>query len=129
MQFFAVPEQIRSSRTHRPPRRNRIVIHVIINNALMSEFATVDNSTLPVISRAYAVMVKSQTKQGLLAHYNYVQRSGNELHIASIDKQIPYSIFNPFDKAYMLAAFQLGYDQTLKGTVWKDRPVFPDHMN
>ncbi|MGV1988624.1 patatin-like phospholipase family protein [Agrobacterium sp. 22-221-1] len=125
MQFFGLPDNMLAS-PGKPslPDKKQLEIYVIINNALMPEFATTNNSTIAVAGRSYATMVKSQTKQALLALYNHSQRTNIRLRIASIDKQIPYSIFDPFNTDYMRAVFADGYDQTVAGTLWKDNPVF-----
>lgn len=124
MQFFAVPEYALTVRSLHLPQAKRFHIYVIINNALIPEFDNVDNHTLSVMGRAYAVLIKSQTKQGLQALYNFAQRSKSELEIASIDQQVPYSMLNPFSETYMRTVYMLGYSRTLAGNVWKNRPIF-----
>ncbi|MEA3537078.1 patatin-like phospholipase family protein [Rhizobium sp. CC-YZS058] len=124
MQFFTLPEDTLTDARIRLPGAKRFHINVIVNNALIPEFATVNNRTLPVIGRAYAAMVKSQTRQGLLALYNFAQRSKSDFKVASIDQQVPYSVLDPFNQTYMQTVYQRGYSLTMEGKVWHDRPVF-----
>lgn len=124
-QLFGVPDAVLASPDKwRPVKNAHLEMYVIVNNALMPEFAETKNSTIPVAGRAYATMVKSQTKQALLALYNHSQRTGSQLRIASIDEQVPYSMLDPFNAGYMRTVFADGYNQTLSGTLWKNAPTF-----
>lgn len=98
--------------------------YVIINNALMPEFAKTPDKTLSVVARAYSILVKSQTQNALTALYNYARLTGAHFHVASIDSQVPYSILDPFNTNYMRAVYNLGYAEFQAGNLWKDRPVF-----
>jgi len=102
----------------------KVHIYVVVNNALMPEFATPDNKALSVAARAYATLIKSQTRQSLLALYGYAQRAGFDFHVASIDKQVPYSMLDPFSTRYMRSVYDLGYSRFMAGDLWRDRPVF-----
>ena len=99
-------------------------IYVIINNGLIPEFSMSPGKALPIIARAYAILLKSQTKQGLIALYNFGRRSGVDLDIASIDQQVPYSMADPLNGAYMRTVYGLGYEKTLDGSLWIQRPEF-----
>lgn len=124
-QFLGLPEAVLASPIKSNfPTKQRLNIYVVVNNALIPEFATTNNSTISVAGRSYATMVKSQTKQALLALYNHSQRTGSRLRIASIDQQIPYKMLDPFNTDYMRAVFADGYSQTVVGKVWKETPVF-----
>lgn len=105
------------------PRKSPFNIYALVNNALMPEFSTSSSSTLSVISRSYAMMVKAQTRDALIGLYGYAQRSGAVLHVASIDKQVPFDSTDPFNQAYMDTVFLLGRRHVLEGSLWKDNPV------
>ena len=47
-----------------------------------------------------------------------------KFHVAAIDKQIPYSMGDPFNTAYMRAVYDIGYSKTMQDRIWADRPVF-----
>jgi predicted acylesterase/phospholipase RssA len=109
-----------------PAKRQSVDFHVVVNNALIPEFATTRNSTLSVIARAYTILLKSQTQSELAILYNYAKLTGARFHLATIDTQVPYSILDPFNAGYMQAVYDLGYAGFLAGNLWKDRPVFAD---
>jgi hypothetical protein len=111
-----------------PAKRQNVDFHVIVNNALIPEFATTRNRTLSVIARAYSILLKSQTQSELAILYNYAKLTGARFRLATIDAQVPYSMLDPFNPGYMQAVFDLGYAGLAAGTLWKDRPVFADRL-
>ncbi|MEY9099376.1 putative acylesterase/phospholipase RssA [Sinorhizobium fredii] len=107
-----------------PAKRQNVNFYVIVNNALMPEFASTPDRTLSVIARAYSIFVKSQTQSALTALYNYSKLTRARFQLASIDVQLPYSMSDPFNTDYMRAVYNLGYAELSAGTLWKDSPVF-----
>lgn len=121
-QFFTLPEHLIVAPNHN--RKENLHIYVIINNALIPEFSLSPRKAVPIIARAYAILLKSQTKQGLIALYNFGQRSGVDLDIASIDQQVPYSMTDPLNGAYRRTVYGIGYQKVLDGALWAQRPEF-----
>ncbi|MGK6317291.1 patatin-like phospholipase family protein [Neorhizobium sp. DT-125] len=121
-QFFTLPEQLIVAPSH----AGKVILHiyVIINNALIPEFAMSPERALPIMGRAYAILLKTHTKQGLIALYNFTQRTGVDLDIASIDAQVPYSMTDPLNHQYMTSVYRIGYQKTLDKRLWTKRPVF-----
>lgn len=122
-QFFTLPEHliVAPGRTG----EGKLHIYVIINNALIPEFSMTAAKALPIMARAYAILLKSQTKQGLIALYNFGQRSSIDVAIASIDRQVPYSMTDPLNGAYMRTVYRIGYRKALEGRLWTQHPKFP----
>jgi hypothetical protein len=121
-QFFTLPEQLILAPNHTP--KTNLHIYVIINNALIPEFSMSAEKALPIMGRAYHILLKSQTKLGLIALYNFAQRSGTGLDIASIDAQVPYSMIDPFNHHYMRTVYRIGYQRSLDQNLWTKRPIF-----
>ncbi|MGO6666623.1 patatin-like phospholipase family protein [Rhizobium ruizarguesonis] len=124
-QVLMLPQALLTS-SHRlgPAKRTAVNFYVIVNNALMPEFAKTPDTTLSVIARAFSIFVKSQTQSALTALYNYSKLTGAHFHLASIDVQVPYSMLDPFNTQYMCAVYSLGYAELMAGTLWRDSPVF-----
>ena len=122
-QFFTLPEQLIVAPNSRRDDKD-LHIYVIVNNALIPEFAMSPTKALPIMGRAYGILLKSQTKLGLVALYNFAQRSGIDLDIASIDAQVPYSMLDPLNAHYMSSVYRIGYQKTLDQRLWTKRPVF-----
>ncbi|WP_245520171.1 patatin-like phospholipase family protein [Mesorhizobium sp. M00.F.Ca.ET.217.01.1.1] len=126
-QILAVPDGFMTSANPAKPRPGvRLNMYVLVNNALMPEFENVKNNTLSVMARAYSIQVKSQTRSALLPSYMFAQRVGIRFHVASIDRQIDYSVLDPFNTEYMRSVFRLGYSETIAGKLWKDKPIFSE---
>ncbi|WP_442921217.1 patatin-like phospholipase family protein [Mesorhizobium sp. Cs1299R1N1] len=124
-QFLILPQAILRSTNHLVPNKQQDVdFYVIVNNALIPEFATTPNRTLSVMARAYSILLKSQTQSELTILYDYTKQTGARFHLATIDVQVPYSMLNPFSTSYMQTVYDLGYTGTVAGNLWKDRPVF-----
>jgi hypothetical protein len=121
-QFFTLPEELIVAQDHHG--KEKLHIYVIINNALIPEFSMSPGRALPIMGRAYAILLKSQTRQGLIALYNFAQRSGVDLDIAAIDVQVPYSITDPLDRRYMTTVYLSGYRRTSSMNLWMKRPIF-----
>jgi hypothetical protein len=125
-QFLAIPEAAMTGpNAIKPPKGVKMNMYVLVNNALMPEFSLTQDSTFPVISRAYSLLIKSQTRSSLVALYGYAQRVGIDVHLASIDTEAKYNMSDPFNTNYMRAVFNLGYEEMTHGLLWKSAPVFP----
>ncbi|WP_245362122.1 patatin-like phospholipase family protein [Rhizobium sp. NXC14] len=126
-QILTIPEGwMASPRLAAWPKGLKLNMYVIVNNALMPEFSTTTNNTLAVMARASAALIKSQTRSALVATYVYAQKNGIRFRVASIDRQIPYKMTDPFNTNYMRAVYHLGYAEMVSGSLWKDEPVFAD---
>ena len=125
-QVLTLPEELLTDAGTLGARRHQEVnMYVIVNNALMPEFANTSNRTLPVMARAYSILIKSQTRGSLIALYGYAKRTNAHFHVASIDRPVAYSMSDPFNTGYMRSVFALGYSEMAGGQLWKDRPLFP----
>ncbi|WLR91645.1 patatin-like phospholipase family protein [Shinella zoogloeoides] len=122
-QFFTVPESLLVTQNDHA-RGQGLHIYVIVNNALIPEFSMSRERALPIMGRAYGILLKSQTRHGLIALYNFAQRAGVDLDIASIDEQVPYSMLDPLSVEYMRSVYRIGYEKTLDRGLWARRPVF-----
>ena len=124
-QVLMLPHSILTSANRLVPNeRQSVNFYVIVNNALMPEFATTQNKTLSVIARAYLILLKSQTQSELTTLYNYARLTGARFHLATIDVQVPYSLLDPFNANYMRTLYDLGYAEVIAGNAWKEHPVF-----
>lgn len=126
-QILTIPEGwMASSDKVKWPEGATLNLYIIVNNALMPEFSTTRNNTFTVMARANSTLIKSQTRSALVATYVYAQKNGIRFRVASIDKQVPYTMIDPFNTSYMRAVYNLGYNKMSNGTLWKDRPSFSD---
>lgn len=126
-QILTIPEGwIANAEKEEWPQKARLNMYILVNNALMPEFAMTTNNTLLVMARASSSLIKAQTRSALLATYAYSKKAGFKFRMASIDKEVPYDMTNPFSREYMRAVYRLGYDRMASDSLWKDRPSFSD---
>lgn len=63
-QILTLPEKLIASARRIPgARRQNVTMYVIVNNALMPEFSITSDKTLPVMARAYSILIKSTDPQ------------------------------------------------------------------
>lgn len=125
-QFFTLPESLITAPNG--SGKTNLHIYVIINNTLMPESSMSGRKALPILGRSYTILMKTQAKLGLIALYNFAQRSGADLDIASIDVEASYSMTDPLNPQYMRTVYRNGYQRCLSQDLWIKRPVFPaDH--
>lgn len=102
----------------------KVNMYIIINNAVMPEFATPRNNTLVVMARASSTLIKAQTRSALLATQAYAKANGIRLRVASIDAIVKYETTDPFNTKYMRTIYNLGYAKMYTGSFWSDLPSF-----
>ncbi len=126
-QFLSMPEGWMANADRlQLAKDHKLNMYIIVNNALMPEFSTTKNKTFAVIARAYAQLIKAQTRSALIATYGYAQKNGIRFQVASIDAQIAYDARNPFGTNYMRAVYHLAQEKMRSNSLWRDKPVFPD---
>lgn len=126
-QILTIPEGwIANADKEQWPRKERLNMYILVNNALMPEFSMTTNNTFIVMARASSSLIKAQTRTALLATYAYAKKAGIRFRVASIGKEVPYEMTSPFDTDYMRAVYKLGYDGMAGGSFWKDRPSFTE---
>jgi len=123
-QFLTLPEAAFISVKSQPHDAHQSKMYVLINNTLKPEFAVTTDETLQVAARAYSIMVKSQTKSGLYAAYEFAKMNKIKFQVAAIDKSVPYTMRDPFNTTYMRVVYQIGYENAISGHLWKDAPRF-----
>ena len=98
---------------------------VIVNNKLARDFEVVENSPLPVVVRSFLTMVKANTRETLLATYQFARTHGIEFNLAAFDPSYPHSTTISFDRDYMQRLFQYGYERARSGQVSQQTIVQP----
>lgn len=123
-QILTPPLLVENALFSEGPVQQKVNLYVIVNNALIPEFAVTPNRAVSSLGRAYSTFLKSQAQSELTALYNHARRTGANFHVASIEAQIPYSMLNPLDRNYMHAVYRLGYEQTTSGPCGRIRRSF-----
>jgi hypothetical protein len=104
---LAVPEGIMVARGLRAPSGSRV--YIIVNGKLAPDAALTSNSTIPIVARSFWTTVKANTRNTLIATYEFCRRNGWGFFVTAIDagRAIETMSFN-FDTAYMQELFAYG---------------------
>lgn len=94
-------------------------IYVILNSKLGPYFDVVPASTVRIAVRAFETSVRANTRNTLLASYEFIRRRNWEMSLAAIDDNFPSQAKPGFDTTYMRGLFEYGMEQGRSGTVWR----------
>ena len=86
------------------------------------EWADVERRTLSIAGRAISTMIHSSGSNDLLRIYFVTQRDGVDYNLAYIGSDFSAPEAGDFDKAYMNALFDYGYQQARHGYPWRKVP-------
>jgi hypothetical protein len=123
--ILLVPEAILLAKKPLLPANVRPRIYAIVNGKLGPYFEVVKPSTLQIAVRAFATSVRSNTRNTLLASYEFMKRRGWEMNLAAIDDNFPNQEKPGFDTGYMRGLFEYGYERGRSGQMWQQSPAEP----
>ncbi|WP_146604354.1 patatin-like phospholipase family protein [Rhodoplanes roseus] len=98
-----------------PPR-----LYVIVNGKLEPDFDVVADHTLSIVARSFWTTVKANTRNTLIATYEFTRRNGWEFRATAIERDHPIATasFN-FEPAYMRGLYDYGYERGRSGRGWQ----------
>ena len=111
---LAVPEGILVAKGLRAPQGSRV--YVVVNGKLAPDAALTSNSTLPIVARSFFTTVKANTRNTLIATYEFCRRNGWGFFVTAIDAghSIETVSIN-FDTVYMRELFDYGFAKGRSG--------------
>jgi predicted acylesterase/phospholipase RssA len=120
--ILLVPEAMLVANRPIMPAGVRPRIYVILNSKLGPYFDVVPASTVRIAVRSFETSVRANTRNTLLASYEFIRRRGWTLSLASIDDSFPSQASAGFDTAYMKGLFEFGVEQGRTGAAWRRGP-------
>jgi predicted patatin/cPLA2 family phospholipase len=120
---MVVPEAFLINNSNAMPRNVRPRIYVVINGKLGPNFEMVTPRTLRIAIRSFETSVRANTRNTLLASYEYVRRRGWNLRLAAMADDYPEGPNQGFDANYMRTLFEYGHQRGLSGNPWQDSPA------
>jgi predicted acylesterase/phospholipase RssA len=96
-------------------------LYVIRNAKLEPEWEVVKPKISNLAARTISSLIRAQGIGDLYQLYFTSKRDGVDIHISSIPADFSKTSTEPFDKVYMGALFQTGYDAILKGSPWVEK--------
>ncbi len=98
-------------------------LYIIRNSQINPEWENVRPRLAPIGSRAIATLIKTQGIGDLYRLYLFAQRDKMAYNLAAIPTdRAPTRPREPFNRAYMNALFDLGYEMAAKGYPWLKYP-------
>jgi hypothetical protein len=94
-----------------------------MNSHLAPDFEVVKASTLQTVIRSFETSVRANTRNTLLASYQFAKSRNWDFNLASIDSNYPKSDMIGFDLAYMQQLFDYGYQRGRAGILWQSTPA------
>lgn len=105
-------------------------LFIIRNTKVDPEFADTKNQLIPIATRSIATLIKTQGIGDLYQIYTTAKRDGVDYHLAYIPSDFAVASKSAFDRDYMSALFQRGYELGRAGYKWHKEPpgldVSPD---
>lgn len=95
-------------------------LYIIVNGKITSDFAVIGDGTLSIVARSFYSSVKANTRNTLIATYDFARRNGWQFRVAAIppDYAMTSTTFN-FDTDYMRGLFDLGFSMGRTGEQWQ----------
>ncbi|MEH2481199.1 putative patatin/cPLA2 family phospholipase [Nitrobacteraceae bacterium AZCC 2146] len=112
--ILAVPENILT--THATSLSARSRVFVIVNGKLSPDPAFTSDLTLPIVARSFQTSVKANTRNAMIATYDFCRRNNWQFNATAIDAgKITRSGPINFDTNYMKELYAYGYAKGASG--------------
>ena len=118
-----LPEAVLVSGTPVFPPDARPKVYIVMNGKLSPDFDVVKASTLPIVTRSFETSVRANTRNTLLASYQFAKGRNWEFNLTSVDPDYPKPNSIGFDQAYMQQLFDHGHQRGRSGIIWQSTPA------
>jgi predicted patatin/cPLA2 family phospholipase len=119
-QVFVAPSVFAFVPPDQKPASRRL--YVIRNGKIDPEWQPVNEKVLSVTQRSLSTLIKNQGIGDLYRIYTITRRDGIDFNLASIPADFSQGSDEPFDRKYMIALFDRGYQLALDHYSWKKIP-------
>jgi hypothetical protein len=117
-----VPEAVLVTGTPLFPPSASPKVYIVMNGKLANDFEVVKASTLQIVTRSFETSVHANSRNTLLASYQFMKSRNWEFHLASLDPDYPKPASLGFDPTYMQQLFEYGYQRGRSGVLWQSTP-------
>jgi predicted acylesterase/phospholipase RssA len=97
-------------------------VYVVMNGKLTPDFNVVRASTLSIVTRSFETSVRANTRNTLLASYQFAKSRNWDFNLAAIGPDYPIPASITFDPVYMQQLFDYGYQRGRNGILWQSTP-------
>lgn len=123
--IMVVPEAILIANKAALPQALRPKVYIVMNGKLDPYFEVVTPRTLQIAIRSFETSVRANTRNTLLATYEFSKRRNWQINLAAIEDTVPNQAKPGFDTAYMRGLFEYGYERGKSGQLWQANPAEP----
>jgi len=121
--IMVVPEAVLLANRAALPQALRPRVYIIMNGKLDPYFEVVKPRTLQIAIRSFETSVRANTRNTLLATYEFSKRRNWQVSLAAIEESVPNQAKPGFDTAYMRSLFEYGYERGRSGQLWQATPA------
>jgi hypothetical protein len=121
--IMVVPEAVLIANRTALPQALRPRVYIIMNGKLDPYFEVVKPRTLQIAIRSFETSVRANTRNTLLATYEFSKRRNWQVSLAAIEDSVPNQAKPGFDTAYMRSLFEYGYERGRSGQLWQATPA------
>ena len=114
-----LPEAVLVSGTPVFPPDARPKVYIVMNGKLSPDFEVVTASTLPIVTRSFETSVRANTRNTLLASYQFAKGRNWEFNLTSVNPDYPKPNSIGFDQAYMQQLFDYDHQRGRSGIIWQ----------
>ena len=100
---------------HINPKKNMWLIR---NSKIDPEYAPVSLSWSDIAERSFYTLMKYQGRGDLMNIISLAKRDGFQVHVTNVPKSFDHPLEDFFDKKYMKALFQVGYEKGRSKNAW-----------
>jgi predicted acylesterase/phospholipase RssA len=97
-------------------------LYVVRNGKITPEWQSVDERALSIAQRSISTLTKYQGIGDLYRLHATAKRDGMDFNLAAIPASFTHASKEPFDREYMRALFELGFEQGHRGYAWMKAP-------
>jgi predicted acylesterase/phospholipase RssA len=121
--IMVVPEAILVANKAVLPPNVRPKVYIVINGKLDPYFEVVKPRTLQIAIRSFETSVRANTRNALLATYEFAKRRNWQVNLAAIGESQPNQAKPGFDTAYMRNLFEYAVERGKSGAIWQATPA------
>lgn len=121
--IMVVPEAILIANKAVLPAALKPKVYIVINGKLDPYFEVVKPRTLQIAVRSFETSVRANTRNTLLATYEFSKRRNWQVNLAAVEDSVPNQAKPGFDTAYMRGLFEYGYERGKSGQLWQASPA------
>lgn len=115
--------------SYRPKEVDKVIgwkpqrtVYIIRNSKVVPEYTPIRASIFPIVGRSVSTLIKSDGIGDLHRIYVVAQRDGVRYNVTAVPKTFTLKSKSAFDKDYMTALFDAGYEAALAPSPWKNVP-------